>query len=87
MSSTPPFLDFEILQAGEAKVFALYQGINLTIIPDSGATATYSYVNNDKVTGHDIATQATISVKTTIPSDWPFIYVSAAGGPARVGLV
>jgi hypothetical protein len=87
MSATPPILDIDIMEAGEAKVFTLYQGINLTIIPAAGASATYSYVNNEQATAHDTQTQQTISAKYTIPCEWPYVLVTTSGGQVRVGLV
>lgn len=87
MATTPPLLTAVVkLAAGESAVFTLYQGINLTILPD-GQSASYSFVDTDKQETHDTPTTATISVKTTIPSEWPFVRVLAIGGTIRVGLV
>lgn len=84
---TGPLLDIKEIPDGEGRVFALYRGIRLTIIPGTGSTVTYSKVDSEDATAHDTATQDTTGVELTIEADWPFYRVSTAGGTARVAVV
>ena len=61
----------------------------LTIIAGAGATASVSRVDLPDATAHTTGAQntepdVTANTRITIDVDWPFFYVSSAGGPSRV---
>ena len=85
--TTPPLLSGVLdLAAGEGRVFNMYQGIRLAMIPDGG-NVTYSKVDEPDATAHDPATQLTVTAETVIDADWPWYYVTCDTGTARVALV
>lgn len=79
------------LAAGEAETFDCRGMAAITIITGAGATATYSRVNDETdaahVTGAENGSTVAATTKLTIPTDWPFIRVSSAGGATRVAMV
>ncbi|MGQ0816367.1 MAG: hypothetical protein ACT4O1_18210 [Gemmatimonadota bacterium] len=81
----------QTLAAGEGAVIAAYPGIRLAVITDTGCTATLSRVDAAGATAHTTGSknQETIAADTrrVVDIDWPFIRLSAAGGPLRYALV
>lgn len=75
------------LTTGAGYLVNAYQGIRLTMIPGGGGTVRYSKVDEADATAHDPATQTDITTETTIDVDWPFYYVTAQSGTARIALV
>lgn len=63
---------------------------NLTIIAGTGATATYSRVDQPDASVHTTGAenQGTVAANTklVVAVDWPFYLVSSAGGPTRVSV-
>lgn len=60
--------------------------IRLTIIPGAGATVTLSKVDDD-ASAHDAATSDDYTSEISLDIDWPFYWISVAGGTARFAQV
>jgi hypothetical protein len=76
------------LAAGEEVTLDCRGMSQLTIITGAGCTATYSLVDNIREDDHDTATDDTVPANTleVVSINWPFILLSAAGGPLRYAL-
>lgn len=82
-----PLLDLRELGDGDAYTLPAYRGIRFTLIPGSGATATYSYVTFGEAAAHDSDSSVAVAAQTTVEVAWPYVHISSSGGSTRVGLV
>lgn len=80
------YQDIAPVAAGTGIIFGARELTQVTFIAGAGCTLTYSRVDSPTANAH-VAPTATVSAgtKTTIPADWPWYYVDAAGGSGRVG--
>lgn len=83
-----PLLDLRELGSNESYTLPAFRGIRFTLIPESGHTANYSYVNSDNAGAHDSASIVTVTGQLTVEVAWPYVQISSgSGGSTRVGLV
>ena len=82
--STPPLLYIGELAAGDQVVLPAYQGIRFSI---DGTDMSYSFVNDQNDTAHDVPTQVDLAVFTTVDVVWPWVLVTCNSGTGRVALV
>ena len=80
------------LASGESMVVeaALLNGIQLTVLTAVGATATISRVDSksaNAATGHGSDATVAPNTRTTLTIDWPFYFISVAGGACRIAVI
>jgi hypothetical protein len=80
----------KVLANGEGTVLRASRYGTLSIIAGAGATVTVSRVDTRHSETHITgASQFTVAATSmgSIGVDWPFYYVTTAGGPARISLI